>query len=376
VRLPFLALLVALALPATAHADPTPPVIAPAIFGTIGSSDWYTSAVSINWTVQDPDGPILQQTPDCLAKTFSADTAGFTLTCSATSAGGTSTVTTTRIRIDRTPPSAIAARASRPADHASWFTSPVGVAWSGSDAMSGIGTCTSLSYAGPDSTSAALTGTCRDIAGNTSAAVGLSLAYDATPPSLSDFTATPGDTTASLAWKPSADTQSVSVVSATDTAGSVPRVVYQGPGTAFLDTGLTNGVGYSYTVTAFDAAGNAASRGVTATPFSMLVAPLPNVRISGSSARKSPPTLTWQPRTGATYYNVQLFRRIHNRWRKVMSKWPQKNHLQLARSWSYRGSTWRLVPAHYRWYVWPGFGEQRRHRYGKLLGRRDFFITG
>jgi hypothetical protein len=377
-RLLLLALVVALVLPATARAqvDMTPPVITPEIFGSVGSADWYTSGVTVNWKVaEDPGSPVLSASPGCQPATFSADTPGFTQTCTATSAGGTATVTTKPIRIDQTPPTVTAAKTSRPADHAGWFTSPVSVAWSGSDATSGISSCTSASYAGPDSAGAALSGTCRDAAGNTSAPLTISLAFDATAPSLSGVTATPGDTTASLAWKPSADTQSVSVVAAASAPGVPQRAVYQGPGTTFRDTGLTNGVAYTYTVTAFDAAGNAASQAVSVTPFSMLVAPLPNARIPGTRARKNPPMLTWQPRTGATYYNVQIFRRMNGRWRKIMSKWPDKNHLQLPSSWRYRGRTWQLVPAHYRWYVWPGYGDKRRQHYGKLLGKRDFYVT-
>jgi hypothetical protein len=308
--------------------------------------------------------------------TFSADTPSATQTCTATSFDGSSASVTTRaFKIDHTPPTAIAAATTRPADHAPWFTSPVGVAFSGSDALSGIASCTTEPYGGPDSPSAAVSATCRDAAGNTSAPYTFSLAYDATPPALSDVAASPGDTTASLSWKPSADTQSVSVVASAGVPGVRPRTVYQGPGTSVRDTGLTNGVDYTYTVTAFDAAGNAASQTASATPSSKLVSPLPNARINGSHARAKPPTLTWGAKAGATYYNVQVFRRYHGHWRKVLSRWPQKNHLQLPAAWSYRGKAWRLDAAHYRWYVWPGYGDTSLRRYGKLLGKRDFFIT-
>ena len=248
--------------------------------------------------------------------------------------------------------------------------------WAGVDVTSGVASCTSLTYGGPDSASAPLSGACRDNAGNVSAALGVTLAYDATPPSLSGLTASGGDTTASLAWKPSADTQSVSVVRAPGAPGAAPRAVYSGaPATSLLDQGLTNGVKYTYTVTAFDAAGNAASQSVAVTPFSMLVAPLPNSVISRAKTKKNPPTFTWQPRTGANYYNFQLYLYIHKHWRKVLSKWPSKNHYQLHRAWSYGGKRRHLIAGHYRWYVWPGYGRLSRHRYGKLLGTRDFFVV-
>jgi hypothetical protein len=370
-RLPLLTALFAVALAGTASAAP---VVTPTIFGTLGTGGWYTGPVTVNWSVTDPDNlPITSQTPGCLAATFSSDTPSATQTCTAASLGGSTTVTTRAFKIDQTPPGAISAATSRAADHAGWFTSPVGITWTGSDAMSGLASCTAASYAGPDAPSASLSGTCRDAAGNTSPPFTVTLAYDATPPSLSDVTASPGDTTASLAWKPSADTKSVSIVATA--AGAAPRPVYEGPGTSFLDTGLTNGRAYSYKVTAFDAAGNAASQSASATPFSMLVAPPPNARINSRRAKANPPTLNWTPRSRASYYNVQIFRRVGGKWRKVMSRWPRTNRMTMPLAWSFRGKRYELDAARYRWYVWPGYGPKRLHRYGKLLGKRDFVIT-
>ena len=60
-----------------------------------------------------------------------------------------------------------------------------------------------LTYSGPDGPSAAPTGTCRDVAGNTSAAVPLTLAYDATAPALSDLGVTLAARVATVRWTPS-----------------------------------------------------------------------------------------------------------------------------------------------------------------------------
>jgi hypothetical protein len=368
-RVAILTGLLTLSAAATASAAP---VITPSIYGTLGSGDWYTSPVTVNWNIQ---GTIVSQSAGCSPTTFSGDTSGVTQACTANDAdGSSSTVTTRRIRIDRTPPVAITAATSRAADHGRWFTGPLAITFSGIDAMSGIAQCTTASYSGPDSPSAGVTGTCRDSAGNMSAPLTLSLAYDATPPALSDLSATAGDTTSALSWKPSPDTLSVSVVASA--AGQPVRTVYQGPGTSVMDSGLTNGVAYTYTVTAFDAAGNAASQSASATPNSKLVAPLPNTQINGKLARSKPPRLSWHARAGATYYNVQLFRRMDGRWRKILSRWPRTNHLQMPAKWTYSGKRWTLSEGRYRWYVWPGYGDMRRHHYGKLLGKRDFFVTG
>jgi len=66
--------------------DPTPPVVTPVIVGTLGSNGWYTSNVTVNWKVEDPESLILSST-GCGATTLTTDTAGTKLTCTATSDG-------------------------------------------------------------------------------------------------------------------------------------------------------------------------------------------------------------------------------------------------------------------------------------------------
>ena len=74
--------------------DPTPPVVTPHIFGTLGLSGWYVSNVTVNWTVEDPESQILE-TQGCNAITLVNDTTGTPLTCYARSDGGETTVTIT-----------------------------------------------------------------------------------------------------------------------------------------------------------------------------------------------------------------------------------------------------------------------------------------
>ena len=70
--------------------DTTPPVITSAISGTLGLNDWYTSDVTVEWTVTDPDSAI-SSTSGCETSTVTSDTAGTTFTCEATSGGGPAT---------------------------------------------------------------------------------------------------------------------------------------------------------------------------------------------------------------------------------------------------------------------------------------------
>ena len=83
--------------------DQTPPIIVPVISGSQGSNGWYVGPVSLSWTVTDPDSAIGSQGAGCAAVTLSADTAGTTRVCSATSGGG-SAAASVDIRIDTAAP--------------------------------------------------------------------------------------------------------------------------------------------------------------------------------------------------------------------------------------------------------------------------------
>jgi hypothetical protein len=82
--------------------DTTAPVITPTVAGTLGENGWYTSNVNVSWLVEDGESDISSST-GCDATTISSDNDGTTLTCSATSAGGTSSQSVT-IKRDATLP--------------------------------------------------------------------------------------------------------------------------------------------------------------------------------------------------------------------------------------------------------------------------------
>jgi hypothetical protein len=82
--------------------DTTPPVVTPTVTGTLGNAGWYTSNVTISFAVSDPDGPVTQSA-GCAGASLVADTAGTTVTCTATSQGGTTT-SSAAVKIDKTPP--------------------------------------------------------------------------------------------------------------------------------------------------------------------------------------------------------------------------------------------------------------------------------
>jgi hypothetical protein len=268
---------------------------------------------------------------------------------------------TVTVKLDRTPPVVTDAAPERPPDHAGWYTHPVEFTAHGSDATSGVAACVASGYAGPDAFNATFVATCRDVAGNT-ASRAFALSYDATPPDLSAAAVTAADRVVRLRW-PAGGT--ATIVRAPGLDGAPTAVVYEGPGTGFVDRRVRNGRRYRYVLTVSDAAGNAASRDLMATPDPHLLAP------DRRGLVIAPPLLRWTPVRGARYYNVQLFRRG----RKILSAWPHRPQLQLRKKWRYHGRRFRLTDGRYHWYVWPGFGPRSERRYGERIGARTFVIS-
>jgi hypothetical protein len=81
----------------------TPPLIVHSISGTPGTNGWYVSDVAVSWGVSDPESPVTSSS-GCEPAAVTVDTAGVTFTCSASSAGGSYTLTTPSIKRDATAP--------------------------------------------------------------------------------------------------------------------------------------------------------------------------------------------------------------------------------------------------------------------------------
>jgi hypothetical protein len=117
--------------------DHTAPIITPNVVGRSGSAGWYVSNVEVTWAVIDPEGPIESRT-GCDRVDVIDDTQGVTLTCRATSSGGTASRSAT-IRKDSSPP---AVALSVPAAGVGFYTGQVVRAdFQCTDAGSGVASC-------------------------------------------------------------------------------------------------------------------------------------------------------------------------------------------------------------------------------------------
>jgi len=181
--------------------DTTPPVVTYSVDGIDGNNNWYRGSaggnfIVVHWSVSDPESPIISTTGCEPAIQINGPNTGTTRTCSATSDGGTTTVTTRLLKIDATPPVTTAAP-SRPPNSAGWFRAPLSVGWTGVDPTSGVASCrATLNYNGPDTTGTAETGSCTDNAGNSSSDA-FTVRYDTVAPTT---VATPGRPPNGAGW--------------------------------------------------------------------------------------------------------------------------------------------------------------------------------
>jgi len=147
----------------TPPSDTTPPVITKTISGTLGNNGWYTSDVTIDWTVTDPESSFTMV--GCVDTTINSDTSGITSSCSATSAGGTSS-DSVAIKRDATAPT-ISASPSPAANANGWNNTDVTVSYSCTDnGPSGVDTAASILSDDLLTASGSASGTCVDLAGN------------------------------------------------------------------------------------------------------------------------------------------------------------------------------------------------------------------
>lgn len=163
--------------------DATPPVISPTVAGTLGANGWYTSNVSVTWSVVDGESAISSQT-GCAASSVVGDTNGVTFTCSATSAGGTATESVT-IKRDATAPTVTPAVVGTLGLNG-WYVSDVSVSFAVQDGLSGIATqagCAATTVSA-DTGAASFSCTATDNAGH-SASAAVTVKRDVTGPSVS-----------------------------------------------------------------------------------------------------------------------------------------------------------------------------------------------
>ena len=350
--------------PTSAAARPT---VTYTIDGIVGANGWYRGSthgnfVVVDWSVTNYVPPL---GADCSDNLIQGPTAHAIKTCTASNQDGPQIgVTDPPIKIDADPPTGVSPSLARAPDHNGWYNHPVFVAWSGSDATSGIASCYSVNYSGPDGAGLVLNGGCADNAGNTTSA-NVAINYDATAPVLSKVSVGSTPDANAVRWTSSDPTAKV-VVRRAPRGDTRDRVVFKGTSSSFVDKHVDAGLEYVYTLRAVDQAGNeSGEETVVGLPKVLTLRNMPY------TPRAAPnPILRWARVGGARYYNVQLFRGA----KRVLAAWPVAHQFGVPKAWKWEGRKYRLSPGRYRWYVWAGFGLRSFARY-RTVGSAAFIVA-
>jgi hypothetical protein len=166
--------------------DPTAPTIGYTLSPASpdGSNGWYRSNVVLTWAVTEAESPSSLDKSGCVDQNITADQAGTTYSCSATSAGGSASPVQVTIKRDATAPGA-SAGVSPAANAAGWHRGAVTVSFSGTDTGSGIASCTDAVVLSAEGAGQQVSGTCTDNAGNVSASATRTVNIDMTDPVVS-----------------------------------------------------------------------------------------------------------------------------------------------------------------------------------------------
>jgi hypothetical protein len=161
----------------TSSGDTTPPTISATISPAPNAAHWNNTTVTVTFTCSDAGSGVATCSGPV---TVSAEGAGRVVTGTATDNAGNSASTSVTLNIDKTPPG-IAAAASPPANVNGWNNTNVAVAFTCSDALSGVASCPAGRTVSAEGADQAVSGQAVDVAGNTATA-SASLSIDKTPP--------------------------------------------------------------------------------------------------------------------------------------------------------------------------------------------------
>jgi RHS repeat-associated protein len=288
---------------ALVNIDMTPPAITASSFPAANAAGWNNTDVTVSFLCSD----LLSGVAVCPAKsTVITEGANQIASGTATDKAGNSATASATVSVDKTLPS-IAAGATPAANSAGWNNSDVTVAFTCSDALSGVASCTASQVVSTEGSNQIISGSSADIAGNT-ANTSITINLDKTPPVLSVSTPSNGDTVSTAALTVTG--------TASDSLSGIAGVACNGVA-ATLQAGsfscaltLTAGLN-PISVIATDVAGNMASQSLSVilstgpaitgfTPQAVSVGNVVTISGSGFSPAGSPPQMTLAGQNGGT----------------------------------------------------------------------------
>lgn len=147
------------------EADTTPPVIAATVSPAANGSGWNNSAVTVSWSLSDPESGIASSS-GCGSSTVSSEGAGISLNCSASNGAGLTAAQSVSLSIDLTAPTV-----SYSGNAGSYTVDQqVSISCTAADALSGVASSSCSNISGPAysfASSNSFSATATDLAGNT-----------------------------------------------------------------------------------------------------------------------------------------------------------------------------------------------------------------
>lgn len=166
----------------TVYRDATNPTASATRSPAANASGWNNTDVTVTFSGTDANSGIAFCTSPII---LSADGMGQSATGNCTDVAGnvSSNVTINNINIDKTPPT-ITLLSRTPPNGNGWNNGSVTVTWSCTDALSGVVSSTVTQTISSEGANQSATGTCQDLAGNTSSDTQNGINIDTTPPTL------------------------------------------------------------------------------------------------------------------------------------------------------------------------------------------------
>jgi hypothetical protein len=222
--------------------------IAPTVTHTLSpaanADGWTRADTTVTFSAKDDDrGSGVASVTDPV--TLTGETAGTTVSGSAADVAGNVGTDSATVRLDRTAPGITGAITGGILGHDGWYTSPVTVGFTCSDALSGLATCPDPVVLTSNGDANAATGRAVDRAGNTGSVTVSGIKIDQEKPTLTTADVNVQGGSFTLGTTPQA------TCTARDSVSGVASC------TVVVTGGNANGVGtFGYTATATDNAGN------------------------------------------------------------------------------------------------------------------------
>ena len=136
--------------------DKTAPTVQATPDRSPDANGWYNHALTVTYSGTDSTSGLDSCDPASVYAGPDAASTSVSGTC-VDLAGNTGSASY-NLKYDATAPDGVTAAADRAPDHNGWYNHALTVTWNGNDSISGIASCTSTSYGGPDDGAASMDG--------------------------------------------------------------------------------------------------------------------------------------------------------------------------------------------------------------------------